>query len=172
MINNRRKICYIILTGFFLVSCQTKTYILKSKDYHLDTSRPYVVLENKTSFVLPDKVFPPYQNIDVFVVGKKPAFYRIDSLICQELARRKMKCEIVDSLNFAAAKDKYFITYADYWTWDFKDYMHLLKVRVLDENKNVIVIGVSEGNTAGMHDAPMPQKQVPVILDLIMKGKE
>ena len=83
-----------------------------------------------------------------------------------------MKCEIVDSLNFAAAKDKYFITYADYWTWDFKDYMHLLKVRVLDENKNVIVIGVSEGNTAGMHDAPMPQKQVPVILDLIMKGKE
>jgi len=156
-----------VLTSIFLSSCSTKQLLVKSVSDKPGFDKGFVVLANDSSLHLPLSFYPNHESINGFIIKKEPAHVPIDSLICSEIKKHGFECSIVE-MGGKTEPDKYTILYQDYWAWDFKLYMHVLKIWVYYNNKEIIKV-VSEGNTAGMHDFPTPENQVPKLVNLIMK---
>ncbi len=152
----------------FLSSCSTKQYLIKTCNQDIELKGVVFVIQNDSSFIIPVAIYPKYQIIDDYVINTKPAIDKIELLICNELKKRNINCKIVNDIS-DIDKDSYYINYQDYWAWDFKKYMHVLKVNLYKSNKKLISV-VSQGNTGGMHDYPNPQKQVPLLIELILKN--
>ena len=125
------------------------------------------VLQNESSLVIPMGVYPSYDEIDDYVKDARPAFLAIESLISTELNKYGISTTIVN--NEASINNSFYIKYQDYWAWDFKRYMPVLKISMFDTLKKELITVISEGNTMGMHDYPNPKKQIPVLINLMMK---
>lgn len=152
----KKLLTYLIII-VTLSSCGTKQYVVKNTTTKMDISKEIVVIKNNFSQVIPAAVYPKYQYIDDYVTKSTPAVYSIDSLICVELSKRNIECRIIDEYSLLGISSNY-IKYQDYWAWDFKKYMHVLKITIYDPDNNEIISVASEGNTAGMHDFPNPEK--------------
>lgn len=94
--------------------------------------------------------------------------YPIDSLICASFRERNIECSILEEDEIIPL-DAPQIVYKDYWTWDFTDYMHILRMNVYKSNGSELMEVISQGNTSGMHSYPKPKKQVPKMVDLIIE---
>jgi hypothetical protein len=150
-----------------LSSCKTKQYLIKSTDQDLSRIKRILVIKNEYSNIIPVGIYPQYRIIDDFVVKKVPAIADISNLICNELSAREIDCEIVNNLS-EVDLETYYIIYQDYWAWDFKKYMHVLKIRLCKSGREIKSVA-SQGNSGGMHDYPNPKKQVPLLIDLLLK---
>ncbi len=162
-----KKFSIFIVTSILFWSCSTKQYLISTNQQDLTQIQKISVVKNDISFVIPVGIYPNYKNIDDFVIKKVPAISDIETLICSELKKRNINCEIVNE-TLSNNDETYYIKYQDYWAWDFKKYMHVLKISIL-KNGSVVRSVVSQGNTAGMHDYPNPEKQVPLLIELILK---
>lgn len=164
----RLNILVLLILLLILSSCSTKQFLIHSSTQDINHNGNIFVLSNDSSFIIPVAVYPTFHVIDNFVINAKPAIYKIDSLICTEVAKQNIKCTIVNDLA-DIEKGAYYIRYQDYWAWDFKKYMHVLKISLNKSDKEVKCV-VSQGNTAGMHDYPNPKKQVPLLIEMILKN--
>ncbi len=124
-----KKLTLYIITLLTLFSCSTKQYILKSTEQDLSQIKKILVVKNDYSSIIPVGIYPSYENIDDFVTNKTPAIDDISKLICVEMNKRNIDCAIVlDSSEIT--NNTYYIQYQDYWAWDFKMYMHVLKIKL------------------------------------------
>ena len=155
----------VLLTIF--CSCSTKQYLLKSTDQDLSQIKRILIVNNDFSNIIPAGIYPSYENIDDFVKKKDTAISDISDLICTELVKRQISCDIAYK-QLEIDNETYHIEYQDYWTWDFKKYMHVLIIR-LYKNGIEIKSVASQGNGAGLHDYPIPEKQIPLLIDLLLK---
>ena len=120
--------------------------------------------------IIPVGVYPDQKDIEKFVVRKQPSIQRIDSLIFTELINNGYTARIVDKRTEFKQGSNH-VTYQDYWAWDFKKYMHVLKIFFYSpETGEKILEVVSQGNKMGMHDYPNPRKQVPVLMEKALKA--
>jgi len=149
-------------------SCSTKLMVADSKTTRIDRAKEFIIVQNPQSKIFTVGIYPSYKIIDQFVFDSKPAFQRIDSLILKELVINNIRSEIVDEHEVPKIADALYLRYQDYWSWDLKLYMHLLIISLYDASGNKLSEYVSQGNTAGMHDYPMPKKQVPKLVGLIL----
>ncbi len=93
----------------------------------------------------------------------------IDTLLCGELSKRNIFCEISYGER-TIPEDTYLIRYHDYWNWDLKNYMPVLFLSLQNsKGKELIRVG-SQANRSGMHDYPTPAKQIPLLIDLLLKN--
>ncbi len=166
---NRLLVIFTVIGIILLLtySCTTNQLVIKSVSDKPSFERGFSVLTNDSSLHFPIGIAPNHESINSFVYSKVAAHKPIDSLICTEIIKHGFECDIVKK-GEQIEQNKYIVLYQDYWSWDFKQYMHILKVWVYYNNKEIIKV-VSEGNTAGMHDFPTPENQVPKLVDLIMK---
>lgn len=167
------KLCIplFLVLGIALCSCRTQQLLFSSDSDGLDKQYEFVVVRNDTSRIIPVAVYPEHKLVDQFVIRAVPAIVRIDSLIYHELVQRGLSVRIVNQdKNFQNGFN--YITYQDYWAWDFKKYMHVLKIRFYNpKNGEQLMEMVSEGNKMGMHDYPNPRKQVPGLIDKALNYK-
>lgn len=157
---------------FILHSCTTKLVVTKVPTCNIDPSKLFAIIKTESSEIISSGIYPTYKTIDQFVINTKPSLQRIDSLFYKELTKRGLKAILFsnqESVNKADQNTYYIIKYQDYWGWDFKMFMQLLKVGLYDNKGNLISEYVSQGNIAGMHDYPMPTSQVPKLVDMILK---
>ncbi len=150
------------------ISCKTKLLVVGPSNFHGAEVRSMIVVPSTGSYIFPASVYPLHDQIDGFVLRTVPPIYRIDSLICAELGKKNVVCTI-NAPGGAITEDAYSITYKDYWSWDFRRYMHVLKIYVFDRQGNCVIEVVSQGNTSGMHDYPRPEKQVPGLINLLLE---
>jgi len=155
----------VILTIF--CSCSTKQYLLKSTDQDLSQIKRILIVNNDFSNIIPVGIYPSYENIDDFVTKKDSAISDIPELVCVELLKRQINCEIAYE-HSEINNETYYIEYQDYWAWDFKKYMHVLKMKLYKNGIEIKTVA-SQGNGAGMHDYPTPEKQIPLLIDLLLK---
>lgn len=163
---------FLLLLAFAgtLASCSTRLLVTNDQIDRQPIPQRIMVIPNDSSRFFPAAMYPSYQTIDNHVTKVVEAFYPIDSLICVEFRARGIDCSIAKE-NEPIALDAPQITYKDYWTWDFTDYMHLLKMNVYKSDGSPLMEIISQGNTAGMHSYPKPKKQVPKMVDeIIEKG--
>lgn len=159
-------LCFIITS---ICSCKTQLIVMNYENTKIDTSKEFLVLHNDNSIILKNATYPPYWNIDQFVKKSEKSEIRIDSLIYREFIKRKLKCSIIYDKNMLMKEDMYLIKYQDYWTWDFKRYMHMLIIYVNDFNKYEKIKCISQGNMLGLHQYPMPVTQVPALINELFK---
>ena len=160
-----------MLAMFLIVlsmSCKTKLLVVGPSNFHGQGVRSMIVLPSTGSYIFPASVYPLHDQIDAFVLRTVPPIHRIDSLICAELGKKNVGCTII-APGGSIPEDAYTITYKDYWSWDFRRYMHVLKIYVFDRQGNCVIEVVSQGNTSGMHDYPRPEKQVPGLINLLLE---
>ena len=167
MSNFRKYITIPIIIWLFLTSCSTNQILVKSIPDKASFSSGFVVIKNDSSLHFPVGIYPNHESISAWSGKKVAAHIRIDSLICIELNKKGYECNIIER-GTLTPENVYTILYQDYWAWDFKDFMHILKIWVYYNNKETIKV-VSQGNTAGMHDYPMPEDQVPKLVELILQ---
>ena len=151
-----------------LISCNTRLLVVGPSSFHAAEAHRMVVVPSTGSYIFPASVYPLHDRIDGFVLRTVPPIHRIDSLICAELGKKNVECRI-NAPGGAIPEDAYTITYKDYWSWDFRRYMHVLKIYVFDRQGNCVIEVVSQGNTSGMHDYPRPEKQVPGLINLLLE---
>jgi hypothetical protein len=150
-------------------SCSTKLFVVNSKNIKVDRTKEFFIIQNPQSNIFAVGIYPSYKTIDQFVMNSRPSIQRIDSLILKELVKNNIRCKIVNEVSRSTNENVFYLRYQDYWSWDFKTYMHLLTISLLDNYGQELSEFVSQGNTAGMHDYPMPSKQVPRLVELILK---
>jgi len=161
----------LIIWLLFLSSCKTSVFVANSK---MDKDTPgngFLIIHNETSNMFPAGIYPNYKQIDAFVYTSKPSIQRIDSLILNELVKAHVSSKIIDEeylLNVQVNSNEYIIRYQDYWSWDFKPFMHILIISIYDSSNNKLSDYISQGNTGGMHNFPTPAKQVPELIALIL----
>ena len=158
-------LCIIVIT----TSCSTNLFVVNSKISKIDTSKEFIIIQNPQSKFFSVGAYPSYKVIDQYVFASKPSFQRIDSLIYKELVKNNIRCRISNDGSLSTNENVFYIKYQDYWSWDFKNYMHLLILTLCDNLGNELSEYVSQGNTAGVHDYPMPGRQVPKLVDLMLK---
>jgi len=159
---------FILLVG----ACTTKVLITKMPTNQIDTSKMFIIQTNKESKIIATGIYPTHKTIDQFVTNTKPSFQRIDSLLYNEFRKRNIKAIIQvkpDPQVYGNQDNIYLIKYQDYWGWDFKMFMQLLKVDVYNLDGYPISEYVSQGNTAGIHNFPMPAAEVPKLVELIIR---
>lgn len=93
----------------------------------------------------------------------------IDTLICLELSKRNIFCEIT-YVERTISGDTYFIRYHDYWNWDLKNYMPVLFLSLQNSQGRELIRVASQANKSGMHDYPTPAKQIPLLIELLLKN--
>lgn len=161
----------LIIWLLFFCSCKTSVFVANSKIDRISPDKEFLIIHNPRSNMFPAGIYPNYKQIDAFVYTSKPSVQRIDSLIYNELVKSHVSCRIIDEefmLNTQAKSNEYVIRYQDYWSWDFKPFMHILIISIYDSSKNKLSDYVSQGNTGGMHNFPTPEKQVPELITLIL----
>jgi hypothetical protein len=162
----------LLIGLIFLFSCKTSVFVANSKIGSFTPDREFLIIHNTKSNVFPVGIYPNYKQVDDFVYSTKPSIQRIDSLIFNEFARFKVLSKIIDEeylLNTQPNPNEYIIRYQDYWSWDFKPFMHILIISIYDSSDNKLADYVSQGNTAGLHNFPTPAKEVPELIALILK---
>lgn len=148
-------------------SCGTKQILNRFAYKDLSQIKRIFVIKNDSSNIIPLGVVPKYQVIDGYVIKKEPAKDNISGIICYELRNRKISCERINDKVLIGDND-FHIEYQDYWTWDFKEYMHVLIIRLYQSDVEIRNV-VSQGNISGMHNYPNPEKQIPTLIDLLLK---
>ncbi|WP_439584927.1 hypothetical protein [Dyadobacter bucti] len=161
----KSRLLLIIAIAFTFYSCSTKQYITASFKSAVDKKLEFIIVRNDLSLIIPVGVYPDQKFIEKYVVRSQPAIARIDSLIYNELTKRGFTARIVNPGVLHLPGSNY-IKYQDYWAWDFKKYMHVLKIYFYGpENEKKVLEAVSQGNKMGLHDYPNPKKQVPVLME-------
>ncbi|MCK9399978.1 MAG: hypothetical protein M0Q51_08320 [Bacteroidales bacterium] len=153
-------------------SCKTSVFVANSTIDRIIPDKEFLIIHNSKSNIFPAGIYPNYKQIDQFVFTSKPSIQRIDSLIYNELVKFHISCEITNEQNLLNAHpntNEYIIKYQDYWSWDFKPFMHILIISIYDTSNNKLSEYVSQGNTAGLHNFPTPAKQVPELIALILR---
>ena len=148
-------------------SCGTKQILNRFTYKDLSKIKRIFVVKNDSSNIIPLGVYPKYQVIDGYVVKKELAKDNISGIICYELRNRKIGCERINN-RVLTDDNEFYIEYQDYWAWDFKKYMHVLIIRLYKSGVEIRNV-VSQGNTSGMHNYPNPEKQIPSLIDLLLK---
>jgi hypothetical protein len=167
---NKRLISIIIFLLLLLTtSCSTNLFVVDSKNINIDKTKEFIIIQNPQSKFFAVGIYPSYKTIDQFVINSRPSIQRIDSLILKELLKNNIRCSIANEVNKSTNENVFYIKYQDYWSWDFKTYMHLLTISLFDNYDQELSEYVSQGNTAGMHDYPMPSKQVPRLVEMMLK---
>ncbi|MCE7040264.1 hypothetical protein [Dyadobacter sp. CY312] len=160
----------LVLSVAFFYSCRTTQLVKSHSSTRPDLKSEFVIVSNDTSMIIPVGVYPDQKDIEKFVVRKQPSIQRIDSLIFTELINKGHTARIVGKKTEFEQGANY-VTYQDYWAWDFKKYMHVLKIFFYSpESGEKILEVVSQGNKMGMHDYPNPRKQVPVLIEKALKA--
>ncbi len=161
--NKKKSSIWSILTKPF----RTKQYRLCAKDYDRFDVKHINILRNNDSLIIPSGVYPSYDEIDNYVKYSKPSLFAIDNLLASELKRHGITTNIIENVN--DIEDSYRLEYQDYWAWDFKKYMPVLVITLLNQKNEEVLSVISEGNTMGLHDYPNPKKQVPLLVDLLFE---
>lgn len=160
----------IMIFGAFIFllfnSCSTKHYLVKNTKNEKIKVEQISIVNNNISKVIPTGVFPKYQDIEYSVISQRINYHNIDSLIYNELIRNNIKCKISNTQSIKS--NSYYIKCQDYWAWDFKQYMPVLRIDIYNSNHNLVFSVVSEGNTAGLHDFPNPENQIPDLIKLLL----
>lgn len=165
-----RNLALLTLT-FAFYSCHTKQLVASFSVTRPNQNADFLIVRNDTSMVIPVGVYPDQRDIERYVVRMRPAVQSIDSLILSELTRKGLQARIVDKKTRFTQGANY-VTYQDYWAWDFKKYMHVLKIFFYDPlNGEKILEVVSQGNKMGLHDYPNPKKQVPGLIEKALRGE-
>jgi hypothetical protein len=165
-----RIIPLLLLVALFS-SCRTTQLVKSHSSTRPDLKSEFVIVSNDTSMIIPVGVYPDQKDIEKFVFRMQPAIQPVDSLILGELIKKGYNARIV-SKGTGFKQGSNYIAYQDYWAWDFKKYMHVLKIFFYSpENGKKILEVVSQGNKMGLHDYPNPKKQVPVLIDKILKAE-
>ncbi len=162
-----RIISTIIVIILSLSGCNTKLIVTNQNIEQEQLPDKIYVIPNDSSRFIPASIYPNHKVVDNYVAKSITALYPIDSLLCATFEARNIKCSITGK-DEAIPLDAPQIVYKDYWTWDFSDYMHILKIKVYKSNGTELMEVVSQGNTSGMHNYPQPKKQVPKMVDLII----
>jgi len=166
----KRVLQFFLIAPFLLGACSTKQVLVESKYNRLENIKSLSVVINDSIKVIPKAVYPPYNKIDQFVIKTDVAFIRTDSILCEELSKRDISCEIIYSKS-EVSSESYYLQYQEYWAWDMGQFMPVMKIWLLKDNETIRSVA-SEGNTAGMHDYPTPGKQVPLLIDLLLKNRD
>jgi hypothetical protein len=162
------RIATLLVTTFALYSCSTKQFVSSFSPVRPDQKADFLIVRNDTSMIIPVGIYPDQRDIERYVVRKRKAIHPIDSLIYTELTNRGLSVSIVNK-GTGFTQGSNFVTYQDYWAWDFKKYMHVLKISFYDPLNGKKILQVSsQGNKMGMHDYPNPKKQVPVLIEKAM----
>lgn len=162
----------LLIWLLFLSSCKTSVFVANSKVDIILPDREFLIIHNTKSNIFPAGIYPNYKQIDEFVFTTKLSIQKIDSLIFKEFDKRSIRCKIIDEnylLNAQIDPNEYILRYQDYWSWDFKPFMHILIISIFSPTDNKLSDYVSQGNTSGMHNFPLPEKQVPELIALILK---
>ncbi len=62
------------------------------------------------------------------------------------------------------------VDYYDFWEWDFKDFLKILKVTFKDpKTGKIFAEGLYEADKAGLHDYPTSESEVPNVLGALLK---
>ena len=160
----------LLVAAFALYSCSTKQLVSSFSSTRLDHQADFVIVRNDTSMIIPVGIYPDQKDIERYVVRMQPAIQPIDSLIYNELTKKGFTASIVNK-GFSFTPGSNYVTYQDYWAWDFKKYMHVLKISFHDPlyGKKILEVA-SQGNKMGLHDYPNPKKQVPALMEKALRG--
>jgi len=155
----------LLVAAFTFYSCSTKQLVSSFSQTRPDQKADFLIVTNDTSMIIPVGIYPDQRDIERYVVRMKTAIQPIDSLIYTELINKGFTARIVKK-GFGFTQGSNYVTYQDYWAWDFKKYMHVLKISFHDplDGKKILEV-VSQGNKMGMHDYPNPKKQVPLLIE-------
>lgn len=153
----------IAFCSIICLSCSTKIYLNETPRNPTSQYDSLVILRNPVSAVIPVARYPKYKDVKYHVKGVMHAIERIDSMLYVGLIENNIPCIMQDSIE-VFDKNTLYLVYQDYWAWDLKKYMHVLWIGVYDYEENQLFEVASEGNTAGIHDFPTPQKQVPLMV--------
>ena len=164
----KSKLLFLSIISIFFYSCSTKQYISTTPNYTPETIDKIFIIKNNESHIIKSGIYPIHEIIESYVKYSEPSIVRIDSLIYQELTKRNIDCQIIEESALKYIDEKY-ITYQDFWAWDFSMYMHILKINIFTSDHKRIIKVASQGNTAGMHNYPSPEGQVPLLIDLIIE---
>ena len=148
-------------------SCGTKQILNRFTYNDLSKMKRILVVKNDSSNIIPPGAYPKYQVIDHYVTKKEPAKGNIAGRICYELRNRKISCNRISD-KALIGDNEFYIEYQDYWIWDMKKYMHVLIIRLYKSGVEIRNV-VSQGNTSGLHNYPNPEKQIPSLIDLLLK---
>lgn len=158
----------LVLTLGLSWSCSSKIYLPRSNPYRLNQFDEIIILKNDYSYIIPFHKYPGYNEIRYMVKDTVPAIEPVFSLIKKELRSLGYTCTIYNSLPEIDHKAIY-ISYQDYWEWDFKRYMHLMVMNVFNPNDELIFRVVSYSNHKGFHNFPTPTKQIPLMIEELSK---
>lgn len=162
----------IALCSALCLSCATRVYLNESSGIPKRQYDSLVILKNPVSLVIPVAIYPEYKDIKYHVKGGMPAVVKIDSMLQTGLEATGINSLVRDTIDVLDSTTLYLV-YQDYWAWDLKKYMHVLWIGVYDSGENLKLEVISQGNTAGLHDFPTPQKQVPIMIqELVAKLPE
>lgn len=176
-----KKLMYKMFIVLIMSSCST---MIESDIYYEDyvddfNKEAIYILENSESYKHISILFPPIYTVDRDV--EFPHSYQlvdkmdnIDQKIAYELTKYGYTAKIIKDISEIEEERAVVISAVDIWQWDFKYYMHILKVYVYKQvgQKNILnaVIG-SRANNSGLHDFPMPDSQIPRIINRMLNGQ-
>jgi hypothetical protein len=163
----------LVLLFVFLMSlsCSSEIYLPKSYDTRLIPFDEIIILKNDYSYIIPFNKTPGHNEIRYMVKDTVPAIEPTFSFIREELGNHGFKSTVWNS---APEIDDHsiYLTYQDYWRWDFKRYMHMMVICIFKPNNELIFKVVSHSSPKGFHNFPTPQKQIPLMIDKLSKHLE
>lgn len=173
-----KKIVLKLFIVLILNSCATiiRTDV-RDENYIRDFQQKNIyIISNHKSIKHLNIFFPPPYFIDNYedfprlfnLIDKKED---IDKKIINELQKQNYFPIIINDISEIIEQESIVIIAKDVWQWDFRYYMHILKVYIYNKNgtdlKLAAIIG-SEGNSSGIHNFPMPDKEIPRIIERVL----
>ncbi|WP_439185919.1 hypothetical protein [Carboxylicivirga taeanensis] len=160
-------ISFLAMIGIY--SCSTKLYL--SGDKERVELNNILIIKNPNSYKMGLGKCPKYEYVDRYVRDTIPAKRPIADLLSKELLKYGIESKIIETIpEDYNSKTQTIISYKDYWTNDFKNYMHILVMTIKTNSKEFKII--SEGNTKGFHNYPNPEKQIPIMIKKIIESQE
>lgn len=170
---------FFIICVIMISSCATK---IRSEVYDenyrsIVNGKVIYVLRNANSVKHLNTLFPPAYFIDKYEeYPNKFKFVEkiddIDEKIVNEFVKYSFKVVEINSVYEIMEDNAIVIFSQDVWQWDFKNYMHILKVHIymLKNHRLELLVTIgSEGNSAGLHNYPSPDSEIPRIINEILE---
>lgn len=172
------KFLYILLAIITISSCastiRTEIY---DENYRNEFDKENIyILKNPYSVKHLNILLPPPYYIENY--NDSPMWFKyvdkfddIDNKIAKELLKYDYNSKMINDISEIKEKHAIVIFSQDVWQWDLVNYMHILKVNIsYKHNQQLDLIAQigSEGNSAGIHNFPSPDSEIPRIIKEVL----
>lgn len=180
-----KKVIVILLFCMSTLSCSGKLTVNMQKDQNIAIQNVYIV-KKETSYRIPINLAVIPAGILGGAIGgaivgaassdmkaiEEPAIGDTYLHIKNHLEKVGYTVFSGKSVEEAPPNINAVIEYYDFWEWDFKDYLKILKITFSDpKTGKIFTEGMYKAGGGGIHDYPSSEREVPNVLNAILGKK-